>query len=244
VIDGSGLEAQGEIDGAGGAEAVGVEFAGEAECARGFEEGFVKWQEIGIGVDGEIGEAGGFAAMNFGKEVVDNIVGGGGGVVLGKAAEEAGNNVEGFAAEGGEDAEELGFGAFVCAAAGFGFDGGGAVAGHGLDGGTDPGFNAAAGGGADAAGGVVVGFAGSGGKGEVGVGIDEAGHDDTAGGVDLPGVAGAGEVFEAAGGTDFGDEAIADEDRTVDDGMDFVEGGSRTGLFRSAQGKKLAGATN
>jgi hypothetical protein len=47
------------------------------------------------------------------------------------------------------------------------------------------------------------------------VGIDEAGHDDAAGSVDLLGIAGAGEVLQAAGWTYFDYDAVADEDGAI-----------------------------
>jgi hypothetical protein len=47
------------------------------------------------------------------------------------------------------------------------------------------------------------------------VAIDEAGHDDAAGGIDFEGLASLGQIFDAPGGADLNDVAVANEDRSV-----------------------------
>ncbi len=56
----------------------------------------------------------------------------------------------------------------------------------------------------------------------MGVAIDKAGHDDAAGGIDFDGKPGFGEIFDAARGSNFNEEAIANENRAIGDHADVV----------------------
>ena len=60
-------------------------------------------------------------------------------------------------------------------------------------------------------------------EGQVGVGIDEAGHHYPSGGVDLDGAPRLGEILHAPAGSHFDQNSIANEDGAVLDHIEFVE---------------------
>ena len=53
--------------------------------------------------------------------------------------------------------------------------------------------------------------------------VDEAGHDDAPGGVDLDGVARLGEILHAPAGAHFDQDAIANQDGAILDHIEFIE---------------------
>ena len=60
-------------------------------------------------------------------------------------------------------------------------------------------------------------------KRQVGVRVHEAGHHDASGGVDLDRVARLGEILDAPAGSHFHQNAVANEDGTVLNHVEFIE---------------------
>ena len=79
---------------------------------------------------------------------------------------------------------------------------------------------------------------------EVGGEVDEGGHNEFAGGIDLGCVAGAGEVFDAAGRADFFDDAVTNQDGSAGDEAEGGHGSTATGATGALQGQQLAGVAD
>ena len=79
---------------------------------------------------------------------------------------------------------------------------------------------------------------------QVRMAVDEAGHYHAAGGVDFEGPAGGREILDAAAGSDFFDDAVAQQQRAIGDDFELVEIGSAPRAFRTAQGQQLPRAPN
>lgn len=108
--------------------------------------------------------------------------------------------------------------------------------------GADRGGEAGIGGGALEAGFVFVETGGA--VDEVGVGVDEAGNDNVAGGVEDFGGAGGGEVFDAGGGADLEEAAVLDEHGGVGDDAEFVHVAAAARGGRPAESEELADAAD
>jgi len=120
------------------------------------------------------------------------------------------------------------------------------VTGHGVEIGAGAEFEALSGSGADGTGGafLIGGRDADGRKCEVRVTIDEAGHDDTSGGVNFDGVAGGGEVLDAPGGPDLKNDAVADQHGAISNDAKIVEARSEPWPRWTPQGQKTAGTAN
>ena len=79
-------------------------------------------------------------------------------------------------------------------------------------------------------------------KREVGVAIDEPGHDYAPGCIDFHGLARLGEIFHPARGAYFHQLAIANQQRSVLNQAKLAERGPATGTTGPSQGEQLAGA--
>jgi hypothetical protein len=78
----------------------------------------------------------------------------------------------------------------------------------------------------------------------VGVTIDEARHDDAAGGIDFDSVARGGEILDTPGGPHFENHAITDKDGAIVDDAEVIEAGSEPRHRSTTQGQKAAGTSN
>jgi hypothetical protein len=165
-----------------------------------------------------------FSGSPFGETQGGPVLNGGG-----QTEQVAGEQVQRLVAQGGKNAHEFGFAALIGAAPGLYLDGGGTVAGHGIEEGPCAMFQALSGGRVQGAGRglLILPVRSRGGKGEVGVAVDERGHDYPPGSVDLDGLACLGKILDTAGRSYFHDCAVAYEDSAVVNDTQVAERGSQ-----------------
>ena len=142
-----------------------------------------------------------------------------------QSEKKAGNQVERIAAESPEHAQQLSFGAGIQSAPRLDLRGGGAVARHGFEVGTRPQLQTLPGGGAERVDRRIEVrrlYAG-GRKGQVGVTVHKAGHDDASSGIDLNGAARLRKILHPPAGAHFHQDAVANEDGPILDYIEFIE---------------------